>query len=51
MDAIREFSRNSELKNKLGEQFSNAFIKLKNQEWTKFANHLSSWEIENTMDI
>ena len=40
-----------ELKNKLGLEFSNAFIKLKNQEWNKFTNHLSEWEIENTMDI
>ena len=51
MDALREFSKNSELKNKLGLEFSNAFIKLKNQEWNKFTNHLSEWEIENTMDI
>jgi len=51
MDALREFSNNSELKNKLGLEFSNAFIKLKNQEWNKFTNHLSEWEIENTMDI
>ena len=28
-----------------------SFIKLKNQEWNKFTNHLSEWEIENTMDI
>jgi len=51
IDAIREFSKNSELKNKLGSEFSKAFIKLKNEEWDKFNNHLSSWEIENTMDI
>ena len=51
IDAIREFSKNSELKNKLGSEFSKAFIKLKNEEWDKFNNHLSSWEIDNTMDI
>ncbi len=51
LDAIREFSKNSELRNKLGSEFSKAFIKLKNEEWDKFNNHLSSWEIDNTMDI
>ena len=51
LDAIREFSKNSELRNKLGSEFSKAFIKLKNEEWDKFNNHLSSWEIDNTLDI
>ena len=46
------FQKNSELRNKLGLVKSlKAFIKLKNEEWDKFNNHLSSWEIENTMDI
>ena len=51
LDAIREFPKNSELINKLGSEFSKAFIKLKNEEWDKFNNHLSSWEIDNTLDI
>jgi glutamine synthetase len=35
----------------MGEEFSAAFLKLKQQEWDDFVSHFSRWEKENTLDI
>ena len=51
LDALREFTRDELLISKLGSEFSNAYIKLKNQEWEKFTSHLTSWEVLNTLDV
>ena len=51
LDALREFTRDELLISKLGTEFSNAYIKLKNQEWEKFNSHLTSWEVLNTLDV
>jgi len=34
----------------LGEPFSSAYLKLKHDEWSRYATHLSAWERENTLD-
>ena len=51
LDALRIFDRDKALKESLGIEFSNAFLKLKHEEWTSFCSHFSSWEKENTLDI
>ena len=51
LDALREFTRDELLISKLGSEFSDAYIKLKNQEWEKFTSHLTSWEVLNTLDV
>ena len=51
LDALREFEKNDQLKSMLGTEFSQAYVKLKNQEWEKFSSHLTSWEVLNTLDI
>ena len=51
LDALRIFDRDKDLKESLGIEFSNAFLKLKHEEWTSFCSHFSSWEKENTLDI
>lgn len=51
LDAIREFDKNKDLKKALGDEFSNAYIKLKMKEWNSFSSHFSVWEKENTIDI
>ena len=51
LDAIREFDKNKDLKKALGDEFSNAYIKLKMKEWHSFSSHFSVWEKENTIDI
>ena len=33
-------------------QFVDAYVKLKmREEWNPYAGHLSSWEVEQTMDV
>lgn len=51
LDALREYDKDEELKSIMGEEFSNAYIKMKHQEWDSFVSHFSRWEKENTLDI
>ena len=51
LDAIRAYDADAGLRAAMGEEFSDAFIKLKTAEWNDFASHFSSWERENTLDI
>ena len=51
LDALRVFERNKILKLSLGEEFSKAYISLKEDEWNSYASHLSTWEKENTIDV
>lgn len=51
LDALRAFDRDRTLKSLLGEAFSAAYIKLKQQEWDSYASHFSRWEMEHTLDI
>ncbi len=51
LDALREFDANSTFKEAMGKEFSEAFVKLKMEEWNSYVSHFSSWEKENTLDI
>ena len=51
LDAIRAFNDDNELKQSLGMEFSDAFIKLKMQEWESYVAHFSDWEKQNTLDV
>ena len=51
LDAIRFFEKDKGLQNSLGKEFSDAYIKLKMQEWNSFISHFSTWEKENTLDV
>ncbi|WP_170574631.1 type III glutamate--ammonia ligase [Ruegeria atlantica] len=51
LDALREYDKDSELKSMMGQEFSNAFLKMKHQEWNSFVSHFSRWEKEHTLDI
>ena len=51
LDAIRAYDDDKSLKSTLGDEFSNAYIKLKTQEWNAYASHFSIWESQNTLDI
>ena len=51
LDALRAFDADETLKSSLGSEFSTAYVKLKNREWTSYMAHFSSWERENTLDI
>ena len=51
LDALREYDSDEDLKATMGEEFSNAYLKMKHQEWNSFVSHFSRWEKDNTLDI
>lgn len=51
LDALRDYDRDTSLKAAMGAEFSDAFLKMKRQEWNSFVSHFSRWEKENTLDI
>jgi glutamine synthetase type III len=51
LDALRNFDKDTELKAALGNEFSEAYLKLKHNEWNAYASHFTEWERANTLDI
>ena len=51
LDALRAYDKDKDLKAKMGEAFSVAYLNLKHQEWNSFVSHFSRWEKENTLDV
>ena len=51
LDALRAYDRDKGLKAAMGKEFSDAYLKLKMEEWNSFVSHFSAWEKENTLDI
>jgi len=51
LDALREYDKDAELKSLMGEEFSAAYLKLKQIEWNAYASHFTEWERANTLDI
>ena len=50
LDALRLLEKNKILKEELGADLIEAYIKLKMMEWSQFTNHLSEWEKQTTLD-
>ncbi len=50
LDALRAFEADTTLCAALGESFATAYLRLKHQDWAAYARHLSSWELETTLD-
>ena len=50
IDAIREFAKDRVLQAALGEEFCDAYIKLKTDNWDQYSRHLTQWERDNTLD-
>jgi len=50
LDAIRAFSNDKGLQKSLGKDFSEAYMKLKDNEWNKYSHHLTQWERDYTLD-
>ena len=51
LDGLREYDKDKSLKAAMGQAFSNAYLKMKHQEWNAFTAHFSRWEKDNTLDI
>ena len=50
IDSIREFQKNKVLKSYLGDEFYNAYLKIKNIEWNNYSRSLTQWERDFTLD-
>jgi glutamine synthetase type III len=50
LDAIRNYEKDSVLKTAMGNEFSDAYCKLKRNDWSKYASSLSQWERDTTLD-
>ncbi|MCC6008459.1 MAG: type III glutamate--ammonia ligase [Rhodobacteraceae bacterium] len=51
LDALRAFDADEALKESLGTEFSAAYVKLKTDDWNRYAAHLTQWERDHTLDI
>ncbi len=50
LDAIRLLDRNKVIRERLGDEFVSAYVKLKHDEWNSYTRTLSQWELDNTLD-
>jgi glutamine synthetase type III len=51
LDALREYDKDKALKDAMGGEFSAAYLKLKHEEWGRYASHFTQWELDHTLDI
>jgi len=50
LDALRAFEKDKVLTSAMGSEFSQAYVKLRGQEWDQFTQHLTQWERDQTLD-
>jgi glutamine synthetase len=50
LDALRLLEKSSVLRNGLGEAFVSSYLKLKQEDWNAYAQHLTQWERDTTLD-
>jgi len=50
LDAIRLFEGSDVLRERLGSELVDAFVKLKKNQWDDYTSHLTKWELDNTLD-
>ena len=50
LDAVREFKRDKYLSATMGEEFAEAYVKLRMREWNQFTQHLTQWERDQSLD-
>jgi len=50
LDAIRLFEGSDILRERLGSELVDAFVKLKKNQWDDYTSHLTKWELDNTLD-
>ncbi|NTJ62331.1 type III glutamate--ammonia ligase [Agrobacterium rhizogenes] len=51
LDALRAYDEDEGLKQAIGSEFSEAYLKLKHQEWNAYCSHFTQWERDSTLDI
>lgn len=50
LDALRNLEVNPVFPKAMGSEVISAYLKLKHQEWQEYTAHLSTWEIQHTLD-
>ncbi|MDE0944370.1 MAG: type III glutamate--ammonia ligase [Alphaproteobacteria bacterium] len=50
IDAIRLFAKDKVLRSAMGNEFCDAYIKLKTNDWNQYSQHLTQWERDTTLD-
>ena len=50
LDAIRCYEKDTTLSKAMGSEFSQAYCKLKRNDWNKYSSSLSQWERDSTLD-
>jgi glutamine synthetase len=50
LDAIRNFEKDKYLRDGLGSDVCDAYIKLKTNDWNQYCRHLTQWERDTTLD-
>lgn len=50
LDAVRALKADKKLTNALGDEFKQAYVKLKMDNWNAYSRHLTEWEREQTLD-
>ncbi len=50
LDAIRTYAKDKTLQEAMGKEFSEAFIKLKTNDWNNYTRQLTQWERDTTLD-
>ncbi|MBD1913743.1 MULTISPECIES: type III glutamate--ammonia ligase [unclassified Leptolyngbya] len=49
-EALHFLQSNEVLPAAMGDSFTSAYLKLKRQMWNEYSAHISTWELENTLD-
>ncbi len=50
LDALRSFEKSKVLRKKLGDEFCDAYIMLKMNEWQEYSRYLTDWERDSYLD-
>jgi glutamine synthetase type III len=50
LDALRNLEKNTLLRDSLGHETFDGFVKLKHAEWNQYCRHLTQWERDTTLD-
>lgn len=50
LDALRLTEKSKVLRDAFGDSFIDAYVRMKNEEWSQYCRHLTQWELDNTLD-
>jgi glutamate---methylamine ligase len=51
LDALRAFQASTTLREALGSEFVDSYVKLRIAQWNDYMRHLTDWEREHTLDV